>query len=451
MTTASASVRQSVAFCVFVLVVSATSTTTIAAQSGDSAVQVARLIADPADRGRDFFGRAVAIDGDTAIIGEYNDSLSDTAQESATVFIRESGRWSRQQRLIASDGDAIDGFGSSVCLDGNVAVVGAPSDESGDNDRQGSAYVFERVGTTWTELARLAGSLTAFDSQFGTSCVVRGSMIVVGAPGDPVDTNDFQGAAYVFVRNGAGWEERQRLSAKNGESRSAFGRDIALSGDILVVGANGTVGGSIDRGSAVIYARISDDNWIEQAMLLAPDGAPGDRFGWSVGVLGGTIMIGAPSNDLMAVDGLGSAYVFTNSGSGWLLEQQLWPPSLGVDPFGGEFGSAVALNEVTAVICASVQRFVQGFCYTFVRTPSGLLTGRLIAAANGVSGEAFGADAAISGGALLVGAPGDDGEPDDGINDSGAAYVFAVAPELVFASGIEAEAPPLTPQGAQSR
>ena len=135
------------------------------------------------------------------------------------------------------------------------------------------------------------------------------------------------------------------------------------------MGANGTVGGSIDRGSAVIYARISDDNWIEQAMLLAPDGAPGDRFGWSVGVLGGTIMIGAPSNDLMAVDGLGSAYVFTNSGSGWLLEQQLWPPSLGVDPFGGEFGSAVALNEVTAVICASVQRFVQGFCYTFVRTP----------------------------------------------------------------------------------
>ncbi|MSQ08671.1 MAG: hypothetical protein EXR44_05165, partial [Dehalococcoidia bacterium] len=202
--------------------------------------------------------------------------------------------WTQQQKLTASDGAANDFFGYSVAVSGDTAVVGA----WGDDSAKGSAYVFTRSGSTWTQQQKLTASDGAAIDYFGYSVAVSGDTAVVGAYGD----DSYKGSAYVFTRSGSTWTQQQKLTASDGAANDYFGGSVAVSGDTAVVGAYGD---DSEKGSAYVFTR-SGSTWTQQQKLTASDGAANDFFGWSVAVSGDTAVVGARSDD----SSKGSAYMF---------------------------------------------------------------------------------------------------------------------------------------------
>jgi hypothetical protein len=142
----------------------------------------------------------VAVDGDTVLVGAAGDDDSGNSSGSAYVFVRNGTSWTQQIKLWAADGAADDNFGSSVALDGNAAVIGAYGDDAGDNDqysKSGSAYVFVRNGTSWSQQVKLLAPDGETEDVFGYSVAVSGSTALIGVYGDD-DKGMNSGSAYVF-------------------------------------------------------------------------------------------------------------------------------------------------------------------------------------------------------------------------------------------------------------
>ena len=208
------------------------------------------------------FGASVAISQDTVLVGaDY--------QSTAYAFVRSGTTWTEQQKLVASDGTAGDRFGVSVSLSGETGVVGAPF-ANGVGASGGSAYVFVRSGTTWAQQQELVGADTAQADDFGTAVFVSGERVLVGASGDD-DGGDHSGSAYVFVRSGTTWTQEQKLVAPDGTTLDRFGGSVSLSADTAVVGA-----GTDGPGSAYVFVRTSL-GWSEQQKLVAAATPFGDE------------------------------------------------------------------------------------------------------------------------------------------------------------------------------
>ena len=166
--------------------------------------------------GGDWFGFSVAVDRDTAVVGAALDGVGGNAsQGSVYVFTRSSGSWTQQQKLTASDGAASDWFGRSVAMSGDTAVVGAPFDDDNGTD-SGSAYVFTRSSGSWTQQQKLTAPDGAASDRFGISVAVDGDTAVVGAYLDTIGGDREQGSAYVFTRSGGSWTQQQKLTASDG-------------------------------------------------------------------------------------------------------------------------------------------------------------------------------------------------------------------------------------------
>ena len=129
-------------------------------------------------------------------------------------------------KLVASDGADNDNFGYSVALSGDYALVGAPNDDDSGSS-SGSAYVFLRSGTSWSQQAKLAASDGAASDFFGWSVALSGEYALVGAYGDGSES----GSAYVFVRSDTTWSQQAKLVLGDGEAGDSFGQSVALSGD----------------------------------------------------------------------------------------------------------------------------------------------------------------------------------------------------------------------------
>ncbi len=218
-------------------------------RSGSTWAEQAELTASDGDL-YDDFGEAVALsaDGSRALVGAINDTLS---AGSAYVFERSGAAWTQQARLTASDGASLDIFGGTVALsaDGLTALIGAP----GDDSYTGSAYVYERSGTTWTEQAKLTAPGNANGDEFGASLDLStdGMTALVGARRD----EQFTGSAYVFERRGGTWTARTKLTASDGASSDSFGRAVALSGDgtSALIGSNSDDDDGTNSGSAYVF------------------------------------------------------------------------------------------------------------------------------------------------------------------------------------------------------
>jgi hypothetical protein len=274
------------------------------------AIQQAQLsAADGA--AQDYFGTSVALDGDTALVGAPEDDIGANGnQGSAYVFARSGTTWSGQAQLIAADGAAEDYFGYSVALAGDTALVGAPYDRVGGNAAQGSAYVFARSGSSWTQQQQLTAADGAAEDNFGYSVALAGDTALVGAPYDRVGGNAAQGSACVFTRSGTTWSGQAQLTAADGAALDHFGTSVALAGETALVGAYyDDVGGNADQGSAYVFTR-SGTSWSGQAQLSAGDGAAEDYFGTSVALAGETALVGAPYDVIGSNAAQGSAYVF---------------------------------------------------------------------------------------------------------------------------------------------
>ncbi len=270
------------------------------------------------------FGSAVALDGDVAFIGatlRVNDNLK---QGAVFVFVRNGERWNQQQVLVASGPEQNDGFGLAIALDGNSAVIGAPDKDIGSTSRQGAAYIFGKDGGMWGQQQMLVASEGGTNDGFGASVALDGGVAVVGAP-YRYGGNDSKGAAYVYAINGDTWVEEQILVASDG-FRDNFGSSVALEASTLVVGApNAKVDGR-NQGAAYVFTR-SGSTWREQQKLAATGGMSNDHFGDSVALDSDNLLVGAPYLDYN--DGL--AYLFIRAGGKWRQDRKLAPGSGPID------------------------------------------------------------------------------------------------------------------------
>jgi hypothetical protein len=391
------------------------SSTYVFVRSGTTWTQQAKLVGVFGDS----FGGSVAISGDTIIVGANNDDVGgNDGQGSAYVFTRNGTTWTQQAKLAASDGAANDRFGTSVSISGDTVVVGSLSNDVGANVNQGSAYVFTRSGVSWTQQQQLTASDGGPGDLFGSSVAINGDTIIVGASNDDVGGNSGQGSAYVFTRNGTTWMQQQQLTAADGAAGDSFGCSVTISGDTIIVGArNHDVGGNSLQGSAYVFVQ-SGASWTQQQQLIASDGAAFDNFGISVAISGDTIIVGAFQDDVGGNTDQGSAYIFVCN---WTEQPQL-TASDGAAP--DNFGVSVALSNDTAVIGAmrsTVSASQQGSAYVFVRIGSSWSFQAKLIASDAAASDLFGNTVAISGDTVVVGADLDD----VGANgNQGSAYVF---------------------------
>jgi FG-GAP repeat/Putative Ig domain len=269
-------------------------------RSGTTWTLQQKLMAEDGVAG-DTFGVSVAIEGDTLVAGAPRD---DVGKGAAYVFARSGTSWTQLQKLTAFDGESNDDFGASVAIDGDTLVAGAPSD-SGPNFNQGSAYVFTHSGQFWTLQQKLMASDGEANDAFGFSVAIDGDTLAAGAPRD----DGVKGSAYVFTRSGTTWTQQQKLMASDGEAIDAFGFSVAIDGDTLVAGAPiDPTSTKVDKGAVYVFTR-SGTTWTEQQKLAASDGDARDQFGFSVAIDEDTLVAGAPLDDGAKVD-QGAAFVF---------------------------------------------------------------------------------------------------------------------------------------------
>jgi hypothetical protein len=259
------------------------------------------------------FSVALSSDGNTAIVGAPTDNVGAIAnQGSATVYTRSGGVWTEQQTITQSTGAAGDEFGFSVALssDGNTAIVGA----RGDNN-QGSATVFTRSGVTWTQQQTITQSTGAAGDQFGWSIALSadGNTAIVGAYADDgVGLNTNQGSATVFTRSGSTWTQQQTITQTGGAADDGFGSSVALSssGDIALVGvAFANIAAISNSGAVVMFAR-NNGTWVQQSVLSYLGATSNSRLGLSAALStdGNIAIAGAPG---IGAD-VGGAIVFYN-------------------------------------------------------------------------------------------------------------------------------------------
>ena len=183
---------------------------------------------------------------------------------------------------------------------------------------QAETYLFRRAEgavmaskeiTFKVTLNKLTASDAAEQDRFGSSVAISGDILVVGSPFDD-DAGSLSGSAYVFQRDGHGWSEVAKLRAADAATNDLFGDSVAISGQTIVVGASRDDDGASDSGSAYVFR--SDDDWVtwsQVAKLRADDAATADQFGSSVAISGDILVVGSPLDD-DAGSGSGSAYVF---------------------------------------------------------------------------------------------------------------------------------------------
>ena len=353
----------------------------------------------------DYFGLSVSISGDFGIVGVsgYNERTG-----TAYVFKRSGTTWIQDASLNASDAGMNDNFGYSVSISGDFAIVGAPNDDS----LTGSAYVFTRTGTTWVQEAKLLASDGAPGDWFGASVSINGDAAIVGAPGD----NIFLGSAYVFERSGSVWTQEARLNASDGALYDWFGFSVSISGDSAVVGAPFQTSST---GASYVFTR-SGTTWILQQKLTASDGASYDLFGDSVSMSGDSVIIGAYGDDTSAGVNAGSVYLFIRTGTTWTQDAKVTAAE-GVA--GEQFGYAVSINEDCAIV-GTYQAFYDaiGSAYIFKHIGTTWFEEGKLCASDGKLHDYFGWSVSINDTSALIGAPGDD--YDINIENIGSAYVF---------------------------
>ena len=279
-------------------------------------VQEAVLVGGNTDP-NDAFGWSVGIDGGLAVVGA---PYAGVEQGGAAYTYRRDGlSWIQEERLEPSPGPALDvrGFGGSVGISGAIVLVGSAETTVGNREEAGAVYVFTRDDSTWQQTAELIASDANRMDHFGSSVAVEADTLVVGAPFSSVT-----GAAYVFGRLEDVWIAEAKLLASDGAPLDEFGSAVAMSGDTLVVGAPWDICvGGIGAGSAYVFER-DRLGWVEQAKLTAGDADDLDWLGWSVGVSGDAVVAGAPGDDDMG-DAAGAAYVFRREDASWSEEAKL--------------------------------------------------------------------------------------------------------------------------------
>jgi hypothetical protein len=381
----------------------------------------------PADRQfYDNFGRSTAISGDVAMVGAPYGGTTLANSGSVYVYNRQiDGSWLQTSELAAAD--AFNGayFGNAIAIEGNVAVIGSALGSG--SVASGAAYVFERNGVgQWNQVAKLTPSNAAAGDIFGESVAINADRIVIGSTlGDGVTANT--GAAYIFTRDSVGqWTESAKLMAGDGMTNDGFGISVAISGDTTIIGASGRRDGALgSTGAAYHFTQQPNGSWIESGVLTAASPNQSGQFGFDVSLDNGTLAIAA-YRDRRANLTPGAVYLYEQQGNGWLQTQKIETDYIANDF--GDFGRSVAVANDYLVIGAedhNLESSWNGAAYVYRKSSMGQwLPDRVLLGSDSVDAR-FGNSVAVDGQAVFVGGYRREFE-------AGVAYAYSLVPEPVF-------------------
>jgi hypothetical protein len=374
------------------------------------------------------YGSAVGLSQGTLVVGAHRVRTAGTNSGAAYVYERGQGgpnQWGEVTKLAPNDLSGYDYFGWSAAIDGDVIVVGAYSQTADSKTAAGAAYVYERDSNgDWAEVTRLTASDASESAAFGRSVAVDGDVIVVGAN---QDQDQDMGAAYVFEKSSGVWSEVAKLQASDGESGDNFGGAVDVDGDLMVIGALASDEATIDLGSAYVFQRGAGggSDWTEVDKLLADDGQNGGNLGISVTISGDTIVAGA-IDDYEGGIKSGAAYVYERpsaSSTDWSQVKILVPG----DPVSnGRFGTAVSLQGDELVVGAQyddANGSEAGAAYVFNRDAGGADNwGQVekLLASDGAADDDFGWSVAAGANEIAIGALQADGSQ----ADIGGVYIY---------------------------
>ena len=398
--------------------------------SWSSPVSDAKLLASDAES-QAKFGQSVSIsnNGTIAIVGSSNEDTSGTDAGAAYIYTRSGTSWTQQSKLQASDKASYDYFGYSVSIDsdGDTAIVGAYGEDTG-GAHSGSAYIFTRSGSTWTQQAKIQASDAQADDYFGISVSISGdgNTAIVSARNEDTTASN-AGSAYIYTRSGSTWSQQAKIQASDAQANDNFGYsvDISNDGDTVIVGAYREDTGGTDAGSAYIYTR-SGSTWSQQAKIQASFGGSEDRFGYSVSIDsdGDTAIVSAIYEDTGGASA-GSAYIFTRSGTSWGQQAQIQPTNVSSSD---QFGRSVSISGDGNTVIGSSPIEDTGFtnagaAYIFTRSGSTWTQQAKIQAYDAQASGWFGdyVDISNDGNTVIIGA---DNTDSGSISEAGAAYIY---------------------------
>lgn len=299
----------------------------------------------------DYFGQAVALDGDVALVGSNDDQMATNAGAGFVYELGPSG-WEYAAPLFASDAQLGDYLGTSVDLEGERALLGAPN----YGKTPGAAYVYERSGGTWTETAKLTPTDPTGVTQFGVAVALWGDRIAVGARG-ATDT------IFVFELRQGAWTETARIEGQF--SLFSARRPMDLEADTIVA-THSTVGG----GEAYVY-ELRQGSWHQTATLLPHKTGAFTRFGASIAIGDDRVAVGS-----VDASSFGSSKtfveVYARSGSSWASQTVASPGSVGSTT--DFFGSSVDLAGDALIVGSKADhgaKLYTGAAYAFTLPAQG--------------------------------------------------------------------------------
>jgi len=366
--------------------------------------QVSMMVADDGDVG-DGYGWAVAIDSTTAVVGSLHDSAGASDSGSVYILTFDGSSWDETQKLTAIGVGTSDGFGDSVAIHNNTIVIGTPGDDDAGSGA-GAAYVFTNIKGTWTQTAKLVPSMLTAGDNFASAVDIDNNIIVLSASlTDSVGSNS--GAAYVYRFTKGAWIFDTQLVSDDIAEFDHFGIDVAVSGNRVIVGADGDDDNGSTSGSAYIF-ELDGSTWSQTAKLTANDGAIDDQFGERIDISGSSAIIGARYDDDSA-NRSGSAYIF-ELGATWTQHTKL----NAFDPTSSKFfGQDVSIHNGRAIVGAWGERDTSGFfnagaAYAYSRSAGAWALDNKLIAGDQEGGDFYGYSVAVSDDFAIVGADGND-------------------------------------------
>lgn len=334
---------------------------------------VAELVpSDPLDS-FDRFGISVDLDGDRAVAG----ADGRFPEGAVYLFERDAGDTDAWGVVASVTGGDLE-FGQAVAVSGDTLLVGAPG-------AAGAVYLFERQGDgSWLEITSHRDFSFSNDAALGYSVAIEGDLALAGMPelvfdwlarpGRPEGSEDDSGNAFVFARDAGGpgeWGVLAELQVPDADPELDFGVAAAIDGETLVVGARYAEAPGARSGSVDVFAPDPDDpdRWLHVADLTPPGIAPHDELGFDVAVDGDLAVASAFAADPLGPES-GSAHLFERlGGNDWMHVAELLPDD------GGEhegFGSGVAVSGDTVAVGAYQHDHAgdgSGAVYLFERDP----------------------------------------------------------------------------------
>ncbi len=389
----------------------------------------------------DALGNSVSIDGTgTRIVvgASQADPSSISGAGAAYVFVRSGSSWTQEAKLVASTlvSGALFGASVSIDYDGDRIIVGANLDNANSVTASGAVYVFLRTGASWAQEAKLYSSDGAANDWFGfgLSTDVNATRIIVGSSRSNPGGTSLAGSAYIFLRTGTSWTQEAKLVTSDKATDDNAGLAVAMNSDGIrvVMSANSADIAATNEGAAYVFTR-SSTSWAQEAKLSASDGISLDSFSCSLSISddGSYIAVGARGSDPSAITGAGAVYIYTRSGTSWSQSVKLTASDKSSAGIAGEaFGHSVSFNGDgdRLAISARLKRpgalLNAGAAYIFYRNVTTWTEEVKLLASNRAAGDTYGTELSISKNGLYlgIGTPGSDPAT---VSGSGATFIYA--------------------------